>query len=228
MANIAIVNYCNLKCPYCFAEDMIKEDNAFMSLEQYSKLLDFILKDPENRIGILGGEPTLHPQFIELLNLTKEKCKKRQIILFTNGIELKQFLPYIDGIQVLINYNHPNNLSEIQKNKLQQSLNAIEELDWFNVNRISLGCNIYLGCTDYSYFWDAVSKYKLKIVRCSVVAPGGIYTDWKNKKDEYFNLLKPVYLEFCKEAIKHNCILEMDCSHVPFCYFTEEEKELVH
>ena len=46
MSNIAIVNYCNLKCSYCFAEDMIKEENAFMSLADYSKLLDFILKNP--------------------------------------------------------------------------------------------------------------------------------------------------------------------------------------
>jgi sulfatase maturation enzyme AslB (radical SAM superfamily) len=46
MSNIAIVNYCNLKCPYCFAEDMIKEENTFMSLDDYNKLLDFILKNP--------------------------------------------------------------------------------------------------------------------------------------------------------------------------------------
>lgn len=46
MSNIAIVNYCNLKCPYCFAEDMIKEENTFMSLNDYNKLLDFILKNP--------------------------------------------------------------------------------------------------------------------------------------------------------------------------------------
>ena len=46
MSNNAIVNYCNLKCPYCFAEDMIKEENTFMSLDDYNKLLDFILKNP--------------------------------------------------------------------------------------------------------------------------------------------------------------------------------------
>ena len=38
----------------------------------------------------------------------------------------------------------------------------------------------------------------LKLIRCSVVSPGGIYTDWKDKKDKYFNLMKPIYLDFCK------------------------------
>lgn len=228
MANIAIVNYCNLKCPYCFADDMIKEENSFMSLEQYNKLLDFILKDPGSRVGILGGEPTLHPNLIDILKITSEKCENKRAIMFTNGIELEKFLPYLKDIRVLINYNNPNNLTDIQLDKLHKTMEAIKELDWFSPNQVAIGCNIYLGCSNYDYIWDVVSKYSLKLIRCSVVSPGGVYTEWKNKKDEYFDLLKPIYINFCKEALKHDCKLEMDCSHIPFCSFTEEEKELVN
>ena len=28
-------------------------------------------------------------------------------------------------------------------------------------------------------------------------------------------------------AIKHNCRLCMDCGHIPMCYFTMEEREIV-
>ena len=63
MANIAITNYCNLKCPYCFADDMIHDDNKNMSLENYVKILRYLIQYNETDIGIIGGEPTLHPQF---------------------------------------------------------------------------------------------------------------------------------------------------------------------
>ena len=228
MANIAIVNYCNLKCPYCFAEDMILEENKYMSLDEYSKIVDFILKSPGDGIGILGGEPTLHPNFLDIIKITNEKCESKQAIIFTNGIELEKFLPYLKDIRILINYNNPKYLTEIQKDKLQKTLDAIAKLNWFIPKQISLGCNIYPDCFNYDFLWDAVSKYSISLIRCSVAAPGGIYTKWKEKKDEYFNMMKPIYLEFCKNAIKHNCKLEMDCCHVPLCYFTEEELDIVN
>ena len=229
MSNIAIVNYCNLKCPYCFAEDMIKEENTFMSLDDYNKLLDFILKNPQDRIGILGGEPTLHPNFSDIINITKQKCPVTHITLFSNGIELEKFLPELDGISILINYNNPKNLTKIQQEKLSNTLDKIYSMGRFNIeNRCFIGCNIHLNCTNYDYIWDIVDKYSLKLIRCSVVSPGGIYTDWKDKKDKYFNLMKPIYLDFCKQAIIHNCKISMDCSHIPSCYFTDEEMKLVN
>jgi uncharacterized radical SAM superfamily Fe-S cluster-containing enzyme len=66
ISNIAIVNYCNLKCPYCFADNE-QENPIYMSLENYIKTLDFILKNPVDGIGILGGEPTLHPDFSKII-----------------------------------------------------------------------------------------------------------------------------------------------------------------
>lgn len=231
MANIAIVNYCNLKCPYCFADDMIKNDNLTMSLEDYTKLLDFILKNPMDKIGIIGGEPTLHPQFLEILKLTKEKCdqanNKHLPILFTNGIELQPFLPHLKDFNVLLNYNDPSRMTSIQKTKLFATLEEINKLGYFN-NTLFLGCNIHLGCSNYDYIWDMVEKYSLKVIRCSVVSPGGIYGEWKAKKHEYFNLLKPVFLDFCQRAKELNCKLNMDCSYIPLCYFSEDEKKLIN
>jgi hypothetical protein len=39
--------------------------------------------------------------------------------------------------------------------------------------------------------------------------------------------LKPIYLDFCKKAIEHNCKLDRDCSQIPLCYFNEEELEII-
>ena len=43
MPNIAITKYCNLKCPYCFAEDMIAEEQTkAITLDQLTKILNWL------------------------------------------------------------------------------------------------------------------------------------------------------------------------------------------
>lgn len=111
VANIAITNYCNLKCSYCFADDvMLREQNKNMSLENYIKILKYLTEDnKEKKIGIIGGEPTLHPQFQEILIETNHCAiaNKVDFTLFTNGIELEKYLPYIGmNISILINCNN--------------------------------------------------------------------------------------------------------------------------
>ena len=67
MANIAVLNYCNLKCPYCFADDMIQEKTKNIDLDDFREMLRFLSKTPDNHVGIIGGEPTLHPNFSDIL-----------------------------------------------------------------------------------------------------------------------------------------------------------------
>jgi molybdenum cofactor biosynthesis enzyme MoaA len=38
-----------------------------MSLENFHWLLDFIKKSNQHEVRLIGGEPTLHPKFIEIL-----------------------------------------------------------------------------------------------------------------------------------------------------------------
>mgnify|MGYP003289973004 CR=1 FL=1 len=47
MPNIAIIKTCNLKCPYCFANDMLQEDESKeITIEQLNKILNWIGKIP--------------------------------------------------------------------------------------------------------------------------------------------------------------------------------------
>ena len=230
MSNIAIVNYCNLKCPYCFADDMIHEETMAITMDDFGKILEFCAKIPMmNHIGIIGGEPTLHPQFQEILKEVNKYCREcdTRATIFTNGIELDKYLPYIgDRIGLLINCNTPANQSEEAYKKHINTLDHMYELSWFD-GKANCGCNVYMGCTDYSYMWEIVDKYQLKSIRCSVVSPGGCYQEWRTDKEEYYQKMKPIFVQFCKDAIKHNCRLNMDCGHIPMCYFTMEEKEIV-
>lgn len=229
MANIAIVNYCNLKCPYCFADDMIHEKTKNLNIDNYRKILEFISRTNQNYVGIIGGEPTLHPNFREILKETNRYCKECDTgaTLFTNGIELEKYIPDIgERIGLLINCNSPQFQSPELYAKHIKTLDRLDELSWFD-KKATCGCNIHPGLTDYSYFWTIVDKYHLPRVRVSVVSPAAQYACYRDDKEKYYTMMKPIFLDFCKEAIKRNCILGIDCGHIPMCYFTIEEREIV-
>lgn len=242
MANIIITDYCNLKCPYCFAEDMIasnkNDDNKYISYENFMKILNWMVAQYpqyDEQIGIIGGEPTLHPMFFDILSSTHEYSVRMNTngLLFSNGVELEKWLPIIAGykINVLINCNSPKYQSEESYQKTINTILRAESMGLIDNDRIRLGCNIYLGLEDYSYFWnEMVDKARVHIVRCSVVSPGGCYMDeWRKpeKKEEYYTALKSRFLDFINEAKKRNIVVSVDCNNIPPCYFTDEEKKLI-
>lgn len=228
MANIAITNYCNLKCPYCFADDMIHEDNKNMSLENYVKILRYLIQYNETDIGIIGGEPTLHPQFKEIL-IESNLCaieNNTTFTLFTNGINLEEYLSYIgNNIKILINCN--NIIDEKQLLKFCTTINHLNNLGWIHNGKVTLGCNLYPDEAEYTWIWMIADYYKIPKLRCSVVSPGGQYKIWRNRKNEYFKHMKPIFINFCKEAQKRKIRLILDCGHIPSCYFNEEELKLI-
>jgi hypothetical protein len=208
---------------------MIQEDIQTITLDDYCKILEFLSRTPKNHIGIIGGEPTLHPQFEEILKETNKYCREVDTgaTLFTNGIELEKWMPYIgERIGILINCNGPKFQSSENFQKQRETLDHLSDLSWFD-NRANCGCNIFPGCDDYSYIWDIVDRYKLTHLRTSVVSPAATYISWRNNKEGYYDLMKPIFLKFCQEARDHKCMLNLDCGHIPLCYFTSEEKEFV-
>ena len=229
MANIAILNYCNLRCPYCFADDMIQEKSNAMSIDDFRKVLEFIARTPKNHIGIIGGEPTLHPDFEQILKEVNKYCREVNTgaTLFTNGLELEKFLPYIgERIGLLINVNAPQYQGEDNWDKLMGVLDHLDSLSWFD-NKANCGCNIHPGCEDYSWLWEMVDRFHLNHLRTSVVSPAAQYAKYRGDKEAYYQMMKPIFLKFCEQAKEHNCRLGMDCGHIPMCYFNQEERHIV-
>ena len=228
MANIAITNVCNLKCQYCFAEDMIQEETKNMTIDRFIEIINFIEKT-SNHFGIIGGEPTLNPNFKDFLKITRDWCNKTHgsATLFTNGIELEKYLNDL-GTQVhcLINTNAPDKMDSKKWNKLNHCLDEIYDKGLFR-NQVSLGVNLYPLRKDYKFILDLLQKYELKDVRTSVVAPSACFASMRNDKEKYYFEMKEIYLSFLKETHSLGICAHMDCGHIPFCYFTDEEKSFV-
>ncbi len=93
LALIEIVNSCNLACPTCFADSpagSIGPNLDAVSLPDLQRRIDGVIarKGPIEILQLSGGEPTLHPDFFELLAWTQSHPKIRYVLLNTNGVRI--------------------------------------------------------------------------------------------------------------------------------------------
>ena len=89
MINIDLTNRCNLNCPICFANADASGRLLELTIEQVRNMLDTACgmhKIMPICLQYTGGEPTVHPLFLEAL---KEANSRRftQIQIATNGIK---------------------------------------------------------------------------------------------------------------------------------------------
>lgn len=86
-----LVDHCNLNCAYCDHFTPLAKEN-FVSinsiLEDFKKLKKVF--DNVGRIYILGGEPLLHPELLQIFAPLRQLYPKSEIIIITNGILLNK------------------------------------------------------------------------------------------------------------------------------------------
>jgi uncharacterized radical SAM superfamily Fe-S cluster-containing enzyme len=82
---ITITSSCNLDCPICYVYNK-NESAFFMGREEFAQTLSHLGKDIE-LLNLTGGEPTLHPQLLEFLEMAQAAGIHR-VSLCTNGLKL--------------------------------------------------------------------------------------------------------------------------------------------
>ncbi|MBZ2167036.1 radical SAM protein [Methanobacterium spitsbergense] len=74
LADISISNYCTNECEYCYRSS--SQDGKLISINDYEFLLKQLTSDKYGavfQVALGGGEPLLHPDFNEILKITREK-----------------------------------------------------------------------------------------------------------------------------------------------------------
>ncbi len=92
MINIDLTNRCNLNCPVCFASSNTTGRMCEVSLEQVEKMLNAgrnIKPHPASCLQYVGGEPTIHPNFLEAVRMAKP-MGFAQIQAASNGLRFAQ------------------------------------------------------------------------------------------------------------------------------------------
>jgi len=85
---LEVTDRCNLTCPTCYAGSS-PTYGRHRTLEEVKTMLDTIVRNEKEPdvVQISGGEPTIHPQFFEILDYAKS-LPIRHIMVNTNGIKI--------------------------------------------------------------------------------------------------------------------------------------------
>jgi len=87
---IEIIDECNLSCPVCFANSAPGRGGARSLSEVEAMLNTLVASEGEpDLVQISGGEPTLHPQLLDIIRLVRSK-PIRHTMLNTNGLRIAQ------------------------------------------------------------------------------------------------------------------------------------------
>jgi hypothetical protein len=106
LALIEIVNSCNLACPTCFADSPRTAQIDAVPLADLQRRIQGVI-DRKGGIEILqlsGGEPTLHPQFCELLAWCHANPGIDYVLLNTNGVRLATDDAFLDALGKTFRY----------------------------------------------------------------------------------------------------------------------------
>jgi uncharacterized radical SAM superfamily Fe-S cluster-containing enzyme len=136
---VEITDHCNLRCPICYA-------NSGPSRQQYrelaiiEKMFDAIVANEgePDVVQISGGEPTLHPQFFNVLDAARKRPIKH-LMLNTNGIRIanepdfaRRLAEYQPGFEVYLQWDslRPRALKALRGVDLSGTrLRALENLN---------------------------------------------------------------------------------------------------
>jgi len=98
MGLIEITDACNLNCPVCYAKS--KENGAFLPVDEVIDLARCFIEQEGGKVDVIqvsGGEPSIHPQIIEILKELK-KLPIDYLMLNTNGLRFAEDKIFADAI----------------------------------------------------------------------------------------------------------------------------------
>lgn len=135
---------CNYDCSYCssFTHDNysphIDKIKAFHFLDQLEKCA--IEQKKKIKLEITGGEPFVHPYFIEILKYAKSKTRIRHLSVTTNGslpfLIYEQSSVYITNITISL---HLEQSDKVIDETIAKIINLNQITKWFlNVNLMAL------------------------------------------------------------------------------------------
>lgn len=123
---IEITNKCNHRCANCTRFVGHHNNTYFMSLDQVEQAMDSLVGF-QGTVGIMGGEPTLHPRFLEILEMLRDKYPTEKRQLWTAGYKWDEYHDEINRTFMAENISYNDHSGDLHV-RHQPLLVAIDEV----------------------------------------------------------------------------------------------------
>jgi len=225
MANLVISDVCNLDCSYCFAGEYMQKARdsrlpVFISLEAFEARLDFLDRLGIGEARLIGGEPTLHPQFAELVQRARQRGKK--IAVFSHGVLTEVALECLAALppevcSVLINMNAAGRNPAAERARRYSVLQRLG-------SRVLMGYNIYQVDFEADDLLPLILETSCrKSIRLGLAQPSlDGHNDCLHPKQ--YPLVASKIVRLAQKAHAWGISLEFDCGFVR-CMFSDADIE---
>ena len=223
MANLAISAVCNQNCPYCFTLDHRNHRTShrdFLAVQDFESRLDFLKRSAIDEVRLMGGEPTLHPQFDRLVKRAREAGFK--IVVFSNGLMPEKALTCLASLPVaectvLVNVNDPDGASEGSHARRYATIERLGK-------RVLLGFNIYQPNFRLDFLLPIIAE-----TSCRPAIRLGMAQPCLSGANRYIHPRQYVAIgariaSFARVAAQRGVRLEFDCGFVR-CMFADRDLE---
>ena len=170
MPNILLTTRCNLHCKYCFAQEKLASSKINMPLENVQRVIDFLKRSEFPIFRVMGGEPTLHPQFNEIIQMALAAGMRVDVLsnaTWTESTaELFARIPS-SSLMFLLNIDHPDNYTPKIWSIIQRNLAGLE-----GHGGITLSFNVFEKQPRSEYVLEIARRYDIKIYPPEPVSAG--------------------------------------------------------
>jgi radical SAM protein with 4Fe4S-binding SPASM domain len=176
--------------------------------------MDFLVRSGIDQIRLLGGEPTLHPDFPAMVDKVMDRGLR--LLVFSNGLMPEPALRSLEEIQVervavLINVSDP---AESPPGEQKQQFSVFRRLG----ARVIPGLNIHNPAAKFDFLLELIGKFGLaKRIRLGLAHPSlAGKNDFLHSR--YYSNVGQRVVSFAKKAQAAAVDLDFDCGFVP-CMF---------
>jgi len=219
--NVLLTQVCNRRCSFCFARERLggkRPGSPFMSRENLRKVMDFLRRSGERELRLLGGEPTLHPEFREIVE--EAVAGGFHVHLFTNAMMREGTVDFLAGlpagaVSLLCNVSPQAEDSPRQQERVRYALERLGP-------RCQVGVTLTGPGEEFSFVADLVDRHRLqRKVRLGIAHPI-VGRDNACLEPSAYRGIGRTILALAEEFHRRGITVGFDCGLV-LCMFEEAE-----
>ena len=221
--HLIITEQCKKNCSFCFTDCEARRSNNEMSIYKVKTILDKFYRT--GVVGLMGGEPTEHSQFKEIMEeiLVKRKLTLKFYSNFLFNDDMKEFLLWLFGQDVSLAFVLINGSELDEGNRIEVFKKNYLPLFELLKDKTDVGLSITIDhkktIEDYEKYYAFLKEHlPIKRIRIGLDLVGGKVIN--NKK------LGDIVYMFIEKTKQDDILLNGDCQ-IPYCIFKNKDMNLV-